>query len=72
MQVAAEEAHGAEAAGCEWLVEDLLTLVWEGSAEAPNPKLRLHKLYRGSSAEVARALAPQRSRLLQLFRSSET
>ena len=69
-QVAVEEAHLAEEADRAALAEDVLVVVWTGSAEAPDPRLRLHKLYRGTSAAIARLVAPQRSKLSRLFRSA--
>ena len=71
-QVAAEEAHTAEAGGGddgERLAEDVLWLVWCG-ADEPEPRLRLHQLYRGSAAGLTRMVTPKRSKLSRLFRSS--
>jgi len=67
-QVAVEEAHLAEAADRAPLAEDLVWMVLPDDFEAMEAKLRLHKLYKGSSADMVKLLEPKRSMLSRIFK----
>ncbi|KAI2632023.1 hypothetical protein GGR54DRAFT_13555 [Hypoxylon sp. NC1633] len=64
-QVAVEEAHRAEENLA--IVRDILRLIL-GEIDVADPDLKLHKLYRGSSADFSKELVPKGSRFSRMLK----